>query len=200
MNNSYSDKQKIEIANKYLEGGQSQVQLAKEYNLHYNTIKKYVKCIRNNIPINRKGIMGKRTKKNRTVLSNELKEKIALEHLENGIAIKDLVIKYDCDRVSIINYVKNIRNGTQMYEKGKSKKPKVRSTKNLTNEDKVKIANEYIQGGISQKELALKYEISICSVSNYVKRVENGITQKDVGAKKTHQMVLNDDTDDDSVN
>jgi len=179
---TYTDQQKINIANRYLIDGISQKELAKEYNLHYNTIKKYVRSIKNNIPISRTGLKGKRTKTNKAVLSNALKEKIALEHIDDGIPIKDLAVKYKCDRVSISNYVKNIRNGKIMHEKGKSTTPKSKG-KTLSEEDKQNIAKEYLQGGVHQKDLAIKYQVSVCSISNYVKRVESGVLLKDERTK-----------------
>lgn len=48
-------------------------------------------------------------RKPRKLVPAETQEKIAREHLEDGVPVKDLAVKYDLTTTSVLNYVKKYR-------------------------------------------------------------------------------------------
>jgi len=59
-----------------------------------------------------------------------------------------------------------------MLNRGGNKK-KGKKQVAINPEIKIKIANEYLSGGITQKELAKKYGCSVGSVHYYIEHVKN---------------------------
>ena len=69
--------------------------------------------------------------------------KIANEHVKDGISLKKLSKKYNISVTSICKYVSQVKNGDKMYEHGTTNATRI-NTNPFTVDEKIKIANEYI--------------------------------------------------------
>lgn len=167
----YTDDEKRMIANRHIIDGVTQLKLSQLYKVNLNTINKYVKCVKNNLPFKK---YDTNKQQNRNILSNDIKLKIASEHIDDGIPKKDLAIKYGCTVGSVDSYVKAVMKGKTMYVTGMNNHSTKQTIKHTT-EEKEMIGKEYLLGGISQTELAKKYSCSVSSISLYVNCVKNGI-------------------------
>jgi len=103
-------------------------------------------------------------------LSVEEKIRIANEHLVDKIPTSVLSEKYKCHVNNIKKYINNVKNNKTMYKHGKNNKLQ---NKYFTSKDKLGIANEHIQDGISAEDLAKKYGCTSITIKKYIDRVLN---------------------------
>jgi len=103
-------------------------------------------------------------------LSVEEKIRIANEHLVDKIPTSVLSEKYKCNVSNIKKYIINVKNNKTMYKHGRNNKLQ---NKYFNNKEKIKIANEHLQGGVSIDDLAKKYGCTSITIKKYIDRVLN---------------------------
>jgi transposase-like protein len=126
----------------------------------------------------RKGIFMSRKSK----FSGEEKYKILIEYKNSNLTISEISIKYNISKYTFEMWQdKYNRNGiTGLKNK--------RTNKSYSKEFKEKIVIEYLSGGISQKDLVIKYNLSDKSlVRRWVKRYNShrGLKSSGKGMKKS---------------
>lgn len=170
---------KVLIAKDYLDNKLSQKELASKYSCSITSVRRYIKCFKNGLPMNEKGKTSSNSK-----LSNKLtveqKIEIGNKYLQGGVTITELAKEYKCSISSVSSYINTVKEGKESTIRsnrgGNYKKGNKRVI--IDPEVKIKIANEYLKGGINQKELAKKYDCSIGSVHYYVECVKNNLPMK----------------------
>jgi len=173
---------KEQIAKEYIDNGVSSKILAVKYGCSIASVHNYINHYKNGTKMNQKG---KSHVKNNQIrqLTNEEKVEIGNKYLKGGVKIVDLAKEYQCSIASVSSYIKLVKKGnTTMSNRGGNYK-KGNKIKPIEHETKIKIANEYLKGGVNQKELATKYGCSIGSVHYYINCVKNNLPMHQYGKK-----------------
>ena len=161
---------KEKIAKEYLDSYVPQKFLASKYGCSITSVKRYIKCFKDGIHMNQKGKSCSNSKLLNKLTTNE-KIEIGNKYLQGGVTTSELAKEYKCSISSVSYYMNAVKEGKESrlrlcrggnYQKGKTRVM-------ISPEVRIKIANEYLKGGINQKELSRKYGCSIGSVHNYIK-------------------------------
>lgn len=117
------------------------------------------------------GLKGIETRSSNNNYSNSFKNSVVMEHLKEGIPIKELARKYN------IPDSKTVRNWLIKYTKGEENRsysplPEVYTMKGqkTTQEEKIEIVKDYLANGMSYKAAAEKYRVSYNNVYSWVQK------------------------------
>jgi transposase-like protein len=159
-----SAEQKAEIVRLYLEKGESQSYIAKQYGIHERSVKKYA------LQYQAQGIETFiNNGKNRTY-SAELKEQAVNAYMNGEGTTHEIAAKYGLrSPTQLINWIKVYNSGRGFRQKmsGGSRMKEARPT---TVEERIQIAKDCIANGGNYGETALKYNVSYQQVYQWTKK------------------------------
>jgi transposase-like protein len=111
--------------------------------------------------------------KQKRKLTNEEKIEIANKYLKGGVKVIELAKEYQCSHSSVCSYISNVKKGNIIMANRGGNIRNGKKVLQVDQEVKIKIAHEYMKGGINQIELAKKYGCSAGSVHSYINCVKN---------------------------
>jgi len=164
----YSAKMKADLVLEYLSSSESQAKFSQAHNIPYGTFATWVEKWQVH------GVAGFIPKKFNTSYATDLKHKIVTEHLFNGKTALELMTEYQLPSRALIT------SWVHQYNKDKTtgEKPSRKRDRNLarktTKSERLKIAQQVIDGVYGYQEAANAYDVTYQMVYGWVRKLKAG--------------------------
>lgn len=151
----------------YLKDGLSIEELRERFGLMLHSTTFYQKVLR----YEERGISGIQPSVKNNHYSKEIKKQVVLEHLEDGVPIKQLARKYNIPaHETVRKWIIKYTGGEEIQNYSPIPEVYTMKSRKTTREQKVEVVKDCLANGMSYKDTAEKYQVSYNNVYSWVQR------------------------------